>query len=225
MDPRCKTPASMTWYAKQLVKVEKSVSRFNADTSGPDACRSEGKARPIPSMPAFPNAAFPKMPVVEPALEAVATSPLASLHLPSPASYPRPCHAARHHKGAPSERGTVPFQVMILATVHDTFAKPAQSDILWVSTKDLETAHKLKVAPPPTIHTATTPPPSTLPPSLALTLPLRWRSPSLVGSVICRLRASTRVCAGNERAHDYQSPMPMQTGPCTRSNASPVRPN
>lgn len=200
------------------------MSRFNADTSGPDACRSEGKARPIPSMPAFPNAAFPKMPVVEPALEAVATSPLASLHLPSPASYPRPCHAARHHKGAPSERGTVPFQVMILATVHDTFAKPAQSDILWVSTKDLETAHKLKVAPPPTIHTATTPPPSTLPPSLALTLPLRWRSPSLVGSVICRLRASTRVCAGNERAHDYQSPMPMQTGPCTRSNASPVRP-
>ena len=78
MDPRCKTPASMTWYAKQLVKVEKSVSRFNADTSGPDACRSEGKARPIPSMPAFP-----KMPVVEPAIEAVATSLLASLHAPT----------------------------------------------------------------------------------------------------------------------------------------------
>ena len=204
MDPRCKTPASMTWYAKQLVKVEKSVSRFNADTSGPDACRSEGKARPIPSMPAFP-----KMPVVEPAIEAVAASLLASL-------YPRPRRTLARVMQLDTTRGHrvsagLPFQVMILATVHDTFAKPAQSDILWVSTKDLETAHKLKVAPPPTIHTATTPPPSTLPPSLALTLPLRWRSPSLVGSVICRLRASTwtrglcrqRACARLSVTHAH----------------------
>ena len=33
---------------------------------------------------------------------------------------------------------------MILASVHDTFDKPQTSDLLWISCKDLATAHKLK---------------------------------------------------------------------------------
>lgn len=35
-------------------------------------------------------------------------------------------------------------QVLILASVHDTFEKPKSSRLLWISVPDLATAHKLK---------------------------------------------------------------------------------
>jgi D-lactate dehydrogenase len=77
VDEKCALPASQPKYAAQVCTLDKHVSRFNADTAGPSACRSEGK-------------------------------------------------------------------VMILASVHDTFAAPAASKSLWVSCGDLATAHKLK---------------------------------------------------------------------------------
>mmetsp|Transcript_28656 Transcript_28656/g.94224 ORF Transcript_28656/g.94224 Transcript_28656/m.94224 type:complete len:643 (-) Transcript_28656:275-2203(-) len=77
VDPKCRLPASQTSYKDEVCQLDKSVSRFNADTKGPSACRSEGK-------------------------------------------------------------------VMILASVHDTFEKPQSADVLWVSCKDLATAHKVK---------------------------------------------------------------------------------
>lgn len=77
MNPHGKAPASDVTYGQRLCQAPTSaadrISRFNADTRGPDPCRSEGK-------------------------------------------------------------------VIILATVHDTFAKPQQSKTFWISTDTLETA-------------------------------------------------------------------------------------
>jgi len=43
LDPSCKLPASWPKYPELLTKVEEKVSRFNADTTGADCNRSEGK--------------------------------------------------------------------------------------------------------------------------------------------------------------------------------------
>jgi len=79
VDPACALPASHTSYRADVCTLDGRVSRFNADTSGPPPCRSEGK-------------------------------------------------------------------VLILASVHDTFEKPKRADSLWISCKDLATAHRLKAA-------------------------------------------------------------------------------
>jgi len=43
MDPSCTKAASWRNYAENVLKKDEHVSRFNADTAGPDCCRSEGK--------------------------------------------------------------------------------------------------------------------------------------------------------------------------------------
>lgn len=43
LDPSCKLPASWPQYRQLLTKLEDKVSRFNADTTGVDCNRSEGK--------------------------------------------------------------------------------------------------------------------------------------------------------------------------------------
>ena len=70
-------PASDRTYSQKVCQLDGTVSRYNADTHGPDCNRSEGK-------------------------------------------------------------------VVILASVHDTFAKPSEEEMLWISCKDLATAQALK---------------------------------------------------------------------------------
>lgn len=43
LDPACKAPASFPDYAKNVIKLDDSVARYNADLSGIDCNRSEGK--------------------------------------------------------------------------------------------------------------------------------------------------------------------------------------
>lgn len=43
LDAQCKAPGSLPDYANQLRILDKGISRSNADTSGIDCCRSEGK--------------------------------------------------------------------------------------------------------------------------------------------------------------------------------------
>lgn len=43
VDPACKQQASDTGYQRHVCEIDGKVSRFNADTKGPDFCRSEGK--------------------------------------------------------------------------------------------------------------------------------------------------------------------------------------
>lgn len=43
LDANCKAPGSWPNYGSQLRKLDKNVARFNADTTGIDCCRSEGK--------------------------------------------------------------------------------------------------------------------------------------------------------------------------------------
>jgi D-lactate dehydrogenase len=77
LDPNCKAVASMPRYTENLRNLNGDVARCNADTTGLDCCRSEGK-------------------------------------------------------------------VMILATIHDSFPRPAKSKLVWVSCRDYATAHALK---------------------------------------------------------------------------------
>lgn len=77
MDLSCDRPASWPKYRQQVATLDNDVSRYNADTTGIDCNRSEGK-------------------------------------------------------------------VMILATVHDTFALPKSSKMVWVSFKDFDTANDFK---------------------------------------------------------------------------------
>jgi D-lactate dehydrogenase len=77
LDPKSRTAASWPNYGANVRKLNGEVSRYNADTTGIDCCRSEGK-------------------------------------------------------------------VMILASIHDTFAKPKRSELVWVSCRDLSAAHALK---------------------------------------------------------------------------------
>eukprot|EP00667_Euglena_gracilis_P005361 EG_transcript_5401 len=43
IDPACQRQASDTGYRSQVCRFDSTVSRFNADTKGPDPCRCEGK--------------------------------------------------------------------------------------------------------------------------------------------------------------------------------------